>query len=181
MALEFPEYKVVYRGYNNLLEVSTRTKLNPKFIELKCDGAKLERKENNLWNLNPFTTDDSLELTLLNSKTREVIDRFVYVVKKLPDPQLYVGASDSGQLISRLETRLFARYSDSPLRAEFTVKEAVVAVEGYNNTIRVKGNSLGNDYLEFVKNIPHGTTVRIKAFALGPDGLEHVIYGEYFY
>lgn len=179
MALAMPEYNVVYWGYNNLLEVSTRTEVNPKFIELKCEGATLTLKENNLWNLNPFTTGDSLELIMLNSKTREVIDRFVYVVKKLPDPTLFVGAVENGGKISRAEIRLFARYSDSPLRAEFTVKEAIVTVEGYNNTIKVKGDRFGNDYLEFVKNIPHGTKVSIQAVALGPDRLEHIIYGEY--
>jgi hypothetical protein len=181
IALSFPEYNVVYRGYNNVLAVSTRTKVNPKFIELKCEGAKLTRKEHQIWNLNPFTTEDSLELIMLNSKTQKVIDRFVYLVKKLPDPQLYVGAVENGGKISRGEIRLFARYSDSPLKAEFTVKEAIVLVEGYSHVFVSDKNKLGIDYQEAMKNVPAGIKVKIKAVVLGPDGLDHVIYGEYVY
>ncbi|MGV3613194.1 MAG: hypothetical protein ACO1N0_19700 [Fluviicola sp.] len=181
MALAMPEYNVVYFGYNNLLEVSTRTKVNPKFIELKCEGAELTHKENNLWNLRPLKANDSIELIMWNSKTQKVIDRFVYVVKNLPDPQLFVGATEDGGKISKAEMRLFARYTDSPLKAEFSIKEATVTIEGYSNVFVSTANKLGADYKQFLKNVSGGTKVTIKAVALGPDGLEHIIYGEYVY
>lgn len=179
IALSFPEYNVVYRGYNNILAVSTRIKVNHKFIHLSCNGAVLEKRENNEWTLNPFTTADSLEIRMINSKTNKLIDRFQYCVRNLPDPELYVGPIQPNGQISYTEIRLFARYSNSPLKAEFSVigGEAYVGNNGY--AFPITYNHLGNDYLDYVKNARSGTKVYIKALVRGVDKIERVIYAEY--
>lgn len=179
MALSLPEYNIVYRGYNNILAVSTRTKMNPEFLELNCDGALLQVRENNEWTLNPFTTADSLEIRIIHSKTKEIIDRFVYRVRNMPDPELYVGPAESGGQISAAETRLFARYSDSPLKAEFMILGGEAFVGNNSYAFPITNNRFGSDYLQYVKNQPVGTKIYIKVLVRGVDKIERIIYGEY--
>jgi len=175
-----PEYNVVYRGYNNLLAVSTRIKMNPKFIALTCDGSTLTHQENNEWILNPYTKVDSLEIVMFHSKTKKIIDRFIYKVRDLPDPKLFVGASGPNQLISKLETRLFARYdSGSPLSVYFMVTGGFVTVGDNNNHFKIDGHTLGEDYLDYVKSVPIGTKIKVEADVVGPDKVKRVIHSEY--
>jgi len=179
MVLSLPEYNVVYRGYNNVLAVSTRSKVNPKFIDLSCEGALVQPRENNEWTLNPFTSADSLELILFHSKTKKVIDRFVYVIKDLPDPLLFVGAIQPEGKIDRSETRLFARYTGSPLKAEFSVIGGTVMVGNNSYAFPITGNRIGTDYLQYVQHVPAGTKVYIRTLVRGADKMERVIYAEY--
>jgi hypothetical protein len=179
MVLSFPEYNIVYRGYNNVLAVSTRTKVNPEFIELNCDGALLQHRENNEWTLNPFTTADSLEIRMIHSKTKEIIDRFVYRVRNLPDPELFLGAVQSGGKIDHKETRLFTLYSNSPLKAEFSVFGGEVFVGNNSYAFCITNNRLGTDYLQYIQNMPVGTKVYVKALVRGVDKMERIVYAEY--
>jgi len=179
VVLSLPEYDVVYRGYNNVLEVGTTIKVKSEFISLFCEGAELIHSEGNKWVLTPLTTNDSLEIRMVHSKTQKIIDQFIYKVRDLPDPELFVGAVQPEGRISRDEYRLFARYSDSPLKAEFAVTGGVVLVESTNYLFKFEGNKLGNDYLNYVKNVPDGTKIKIKVFVHTIDKLERVIVSEY--
>ncbi len=162
-----------------MLEVATKTKMNQKFIRLSCNGAKLIHHEKNKWSIIPETENDTIEITMFHSKTKRVIDRFVFKVKDLPDPTLYVGATEAGGKISKLETRLFIRYVDTHLKAEFSVLSGALIIEKDFRLFEFEGNQLGEDYLEYVKTIPYGTKVKIKALVIGPDRKERIITGEY--
>lgn len=179
VVLSMPEYNVVYRGYNNLIEVATKTRMKQKLIGLLCNGAQLIRQEQNKWRIVTQTENDTIEITMVHLKTQKVIDRFVFKVTDLPDPTLFVGATESGGKISKLETRLFIRYDDSPLRAEFSVIGGALMIEGDPRIFEFEGNQLGEDYLESVKTIPFGTKVTINAWVIGPDRKERLITGEY--
>ncbi|MNU69883.1 hypothetical protein D3C71_592810 [compost metagenome] len=179
VVLSLPEYNSVYRGYNNMIEVATKTKMDQKFISLSCDRAKLIHHEKNKWGVFPETEKDTLEIIMIHSKTHKVIDRFLFRVKDLPDPILFVGATEVGGKISKLENRLFARYSDTPLRAEFLVLKGALIIENDYRLFEFEGSRLGEDYLEYVKNIPPGRKVKIKAVVIGPDRKERIIVGEY--
>lgn len=179
VVISLPEYNSVYRDYNNMIEVATKTKMNQKFISLSCDGAKLIHHEKNKWSIIPETENDSLEIVMFHSKTHKVIDRFLFKVKDLPNPILFVGATEAGGKISKLENRLFARYFDNPLRAMFSVLKGTLIIENDPRLFEFEGGRLGNDYLEYVKNIPLGRKVKIKAVVIGPDHKERIIVGEY--
>lgn len=181
VVLSLPEYNVVYRGYNNILEVATSIKVKSRFINLSCHGAMVTHQENNEWILNPYTNDDSLEVLMIHSETQKIIDRFIYKIRDLPDPELFVGAVQPDGKISRNEYRLFARYSDSPLKAEFAVTGGFALVENTNYLFKIEGNKLGSDYLDYVKNVPDGTKVKIKVFVHTMDKLERVIVSEYLF
>lgn len=179
VVLSMPEYNSVYRGYNNLFEVATKTKMNQKFIRLSCNGVKLIHHEKNKWSIIPETESDTIEITMFHSKTQKIIDRFVFKVKDLPDPALFVGATEVGGKISKLETRLFVRCVNTPLKAEFSVLSGALIIEKDFRLFEFEGNQLGKDYLEYVKTIPSGTKVKIKVLVIGPDRKERIIVGEY--
>ncbi len=179
VVLSMPEYNSVYRGYHNILEVATKTNMKQKFIRLSCNGAKLIHHEKNKWSIIPETKNDTLEIIMLHSKTKKVIDRFVFKVKDLPVPTLFVGATEAGGKISKLETRLFARYVDIHLKADFSILSGALIMEKDFRLFEFEGNKLGEDYLEYVKTVPSGTKVKINALVVGPDGKERIIVGEY--
>lgn len=179
VVLSMPEYNVVYRGYNNLIEVATTNRMKQKLIGLSCNGAQLIHQEQNKWSVVTQTENDTIEITMLHLKTGKLIDRFVFKVKDLPDPALFLGATESGGKISKLETRLFTRYDNSPLKAEFSVKGGALMIEGDPRVFEFEGNKLGEDYLEHVKTVSSGTKVTINAWVIGPDRKERLIAGEY--
>lgn len=179
IALALSEYNILYRGYTNQVEVGTQTKVKATRLSLYSADAQFVHKKENQWNVITTTTKDTIEIVMLHAKTGKVIDRFFFRVKDLPNPDLYVGATQPEGKISKLENRLFARYSDSPLRAEFRVIAGALMIENDPRIFEFDGNKLGEDYLEYVKNIPGGRKVTIKALIIGVDRKERIIWGEY--
>lgn len=179
ITLSLPEYNILYRGYTNRVEVATQTRVKARSISLSSADAQFVRQEDHQWNIITTTPKDTIEIMLLHTKTRKIIDRMVFRVKDLPNPQLFVGATQVEGKISKQENRLFARYTDSPLRAEFSVLGGALAMDNDPRIFQFEGNKLGADYLGYVKNMPEGTIVTIKALVIGVDKKERIIWGKY--
>lgn len=179
ITLSLPEYNILYRGYTNRVEVATQTRVKARSISLSSADAQFVHQEDHQWNIITTTPKDTIEIMLLHTKTRKIIDRMVFRVKDLPNPQLFVGATQVEGKISKQENRLFARYTDSPLRAEFSVLGGALVMENDPRIFQFEGNKLGADYLGYVKNMPAGTIVTIKALVIGVDKKERIIWGKY--
>ncbi|MNR45174.1 hypothetical protein D3C85_1639940 [compost metagenome] len=89
----------------------------------------------------------------------------------LPPPSLFFGATEDGGKASKAETRLFARYSDSPLKAEFSVQTWELNVAGAPRPAKGSGNTLNADGISLLKQSKPGSTISFMTQVKGPDGI----------
>ena len=178
--VSLPELNVLYRGYANKVEAVAsgydQTILSGNGVSLTKSGTG--------WIANPGGGRDcSITVSGKSSVTNKTVSlgSFTFRISRLPDPELYFGASKSGENASKSETRLFAKYPpEIPLNATFTILNWELAVPGNPMAPpRGPGGQLTSTASGLLRQVKPGTVIGIMAEVRGPDGVNRKKGGSY--
>ncbi len=169
--VSLPELNVLYKGYNNIVEgVASgydQTILNGNGVSLTKSGNGY------IGRVSGAGRTATISISGKNSVTNKTVSlgTFTFRVMNLPPPSLFFGATEDGGKASKAETRLFARYSDSPLKAEFSVQTWELNVAGAPRPAKGSGNTLNADGISLLKQSKPGSTISFMTQVKGPDGI----------
>lgn len=169
--VSLPELNVLYKGYNNIVEgVASgydQTILNGNGVSLTKSGNGY------IGRVSGAGRTATISISGKNSVTNKTVSlgTFTFRVMNLPPPSLFFGATEDGGKASKAETRLFARYSDSPLKAEFIVQSWELNVAGAPRPAKGTGNTLNADGISLMKQAKPGSSISFMTMVKGPDGI----------
>ena len=169
--VSLPELNVLYKGYNNIVEgVASgydQTILNGNGVTLSKSGNQY------IGRVSGAGRTATISISGKNSVTNKTVSlgTFTFRVMNLPPPTLFFGAVEDGGKASKAETRLFARYADSPLKAEFSVQTWELNVAGAPRPAKGSGNTLNADGISLMKQAKPGSTISFMTQVKGPDGI----------
>lgn len=169
--VSLPELNVLYKGYNNIVEgVASgydQTILNGNGVSLTKSGNGY------IGRVSGAGRTATISISGKNSVTNKTVSlgTFTFRVMNLPPPSLFFGAVEDGGKASKAETRLFARYSDSPLKAEFSVQTWELNVAGAPRPAKGTGNQLNADGISLMRQAKPGSTISFMTQVKGPDGI----------
>lgn len=180
-ALSLPEYNILYRGYNHIMELGTNNGYGS--YKIITEGISLKKKYREIYHYNDTleridsvavfiakvtTTDVEAKIIFLDSISNDTLSIHNFNVLPLPPPSIYLGTIANGTSVSKAAitamTRLFAKYPpEIPLNATFEVSSWEISVS--TDGVTVNGNSpkLSNEALEKLKQVEKGSVVRISA------------------
>jgi gliding motility-associated protein GldM len=172
-AISLPELNVLYKGYDNKISA-----VASGFDQtmLTAQGASVS-KSGEFWIAKPGQVREaSLSVSGKNSvtgKTQNLLTQ-KFRVSSLPDPELYWGASKSGDKGSRVETKLFAKYPpEIPLNAQFRIVDWEVSIPGAQGAPpRGTGGVLTPAASGLIKQAKPGMMVSFLCNVIGPDGVK---------
>lgn len=142
----------VFLGFNNKLSIGT-TDGRPFIAEPV--GAKLEQ-EGAMYILHPQRTRDVF-IVLKDPATHVPFDTINFVVCYLPSPELYYGASRTGENAHRYASVFNARYGpEIPL----SINHEIVSLEVYfgDRVYHISGNQLTEEVLNEIRKQPNGAS-----------------------
>ena len=136
------DVNLLYRGYPNKIMVG---KSIPGDVVLKGENVEL-RKEGDVWIAIP-----SESTATIRAYSNEVLlQEFTYVVKPLPNPELFWGSAKSGQEANFGETFLDVRYDAAVLlNKSFKIIDWTANFD--DKTISGNGNNLSSDFYSLVQ------------------------------
>ncbi|MCO5260863.1 MAG: hypothetical protein M9916_12020 [Crocinitomicaceae bacterium] len=172
-AISLPELNVLYRGYSNVVSA-----VASGFDQTLLTGAGVSvTKQGENWIAKPVGSgrEASLSVSGKNSvtgKTQNLLTQ-KFRVSNLPDPELYWGASKSGEKGSRSEAKLFAKYPpEIPLNATFNIVGWEVSIPGAQGAPpQGTGGVLSPNAMALIKQAKPGMTVSFLCTVVGPDGI----------
>lgn len=167
--VSLPQLNVLYKGYENRIEGVasgydqtilvgngvTLTKSGSQYIGKVATSGKLA----------------SIDIYGENSvsKKRVKLGTFPFRVMRLPDPEFFFGAVESGGKIPSGETRLFARYKNSPLDAAFKILNWELTVNSAPRPEKGTGSQISPDAVKLLRQCKPGTIVSFRLDFMGPE------------
>ncbi len=167
--VSLPQLNVLYKGYNNRIEgVASgydKTELIGGGVTLTKDGSQ------HIARVTTSGKTATIDVYGVNSvsKKRVKLGSFPFRVMSLPDPDFFFGAAEVGGKVPPGESRLFARYKNSPLDAKFDVLSWELSTNNSQRPERGKGNQLSVDGLKLIKQAKPGSIISFRLEYMGPD------------
>lgn len=146
-----PEMAILYRGYDNKLELGAGKKT--EFLTLEGEGVSVQKQADSSFIVRISGTGRTVTLNVKNTKTGKVVAQWNYRVMNLPPPVLFWGKYVDGSKITLDQDELSANYDDSGLfgDSKFTVFDYEVQIEGIDEIFKVSGNKITSEIIEGVK------------------------------
>jgi hypothetical protein len=168
---------ILYRGYENIILIGS---MDQKYDSLSVEGATIKATNINgkkAYIIKPGQTKQCTLYALhYTSKDVDTIDTRTFVVRSLPNAELYWGPAGTGEKIHPSYNRLFAKYPpEVALNIQFEVQswQATVGDTDYSGI----GDLLTADFLAAIKSLSGGTSMSITANVSGPDGVVRILSG----
>lgn len=167
--VSLPQLNVLYKGYNNIVEgVASgydQTVLDGNGVTLIKSGNRHIAK------VSGSAKTVTIDVFGVNSvsKKRVKLGSFPFRVMRLPDPDFFFGAVESGGKVPPGETRLFARYKNSPLDATFRILTWELSTNAAPRPERGTGNQISPDAVKLLRQCRPGTIVSFRLEYKGPD------------
>lgn len=169
--ISLPKLNVLYKGYDNIVEGVAS---GYDQTVLSGVGVSLSKATTSGQQIARVTTSGrtaSIDIYGMNSvsKKKVKLGSYSFRVMNLPDPDFFFGAAGVGGKVPTGETRLFARYTDSPLDAKFDVLTWELSTTNSPRPEKGKGNQLTPEGLKLIKQAAPGSIVSYKLEYMGPD------------
>lgn len=100
VALGFPEYNVVYRGYDNKIKIGAGSET--AFLDLESDQAQIFRTDS-CFILKPHPSAKNITVIARNFKDKNVVGTWQFRVLNLPTPTVFWGVSPAGTPVVTLD------------------------------------------------------------------------------
>lgn len=100
VALGFPEYNVVYRGYDNKIKIGAGAET--AFLDLESDQAQIYRTDS-CFILKPHASAKNITVIARNFKDKNVVGTWQFRVLNLPVPTIFWGVSPAGSPVVTLD------------------------------------------------------------------------------
>ncbi len=167
--VSLPQLNVLYKGYENKIEGVASGYDQTVLIG---NGVNLTKSGNQ--QIARVTTSGktaSIDIYGVNSvtKKRVKLGTFPFRVMILPDPEFFFGAVEAGGKIPPGESRLFARYKNSPLDATFTIMNWELSTNAAPRPEKGKGSQISEEAKRLLKQSKSGTIVTFRLEYFGPD------------
>jgi gliding motility-associated protein GldM len=178
--VSLPDLNVMYRGYPN--KVNAVASGYDQTI-LSGQGCSLS-KTGTGWIASPDKVKTcKLTVSGKSSITNKTVSlgSFEFRVMNLPNPELYFGASASGERASRAETKLFSKYPpEIPLNATFRIVTWELIIQGNPGAPpRGTGDVLNAQAISLLKQAKPGSTITFFTEVIGPDNVKRKKTGAY--
>ncbi|MNJ82686.1 hypothetical protein D3C87_00900 [compost metagenome] len=167
--VSLPQLNVLYKGYENKIEGVASGYDQTVLIG---NGVNLTKSGNQ--QIARVTTSGktaSIDIYGVNSMTKKRVKlgTFPFRVMILPDPEFFFGAVEAGGKIPPGESRLFARYKNSPLDATFTIMNWELSTNAAPRPEKGKGSQISEEAKRLLKQSKSGTIVTFRLEYFGPD------------
>ncbi|WP_300661936.1 GldM family protein [Fluviicola sp.] len=167
--VSLPQLNVLYKGYENKIEGVASGYDQTVLIG---NGVSLTKSGNQ--HIAKVTTSGksaTIDVFGVNSvtKKRVKLGTFSFRVMRLPDPEFFFGLVETGGKIPTGESRLFARYKNSPLDAKFDVLSWELSTSTAPRPEKGKGNQLSAEGLRLIKQARSGSFINLRLEYMGPD------------
>lgn len=100
ITLGFPEYNVVYRGYDNKIKIGAGAET--AFLDLESDQAQIFRTDS-CFILKPHASAKNITVIARNFKDKNVVGTWQFRVLNLPAPTVFWGVSPAGSPVVTLD------------------------------------------------------------------------------
>lgn len=168
--ISLPKMNVLYRGLDN--EVKSVASGYDETI-LTGSGVSIVKigKEGYKVRVTSSTKTASMSVYGKNNKTGKQVKLATveYRVMPLPDPSFFFGAAEEGKKIPASDTRLFARYKDSPLDAKFEILSWTMTAGNAPRPEAGKGNTITTDAQKLIRQCNTGAFITFVLDYMGPD------------
>lgn len=169
--VSLPKLNVLYKGYDNVIEGVAS---GYDQTVLVGSGVSLTKSTNPNQQIARVTTTGktaAIDIYGVNSlsKKKVKLGSYSFRVMMLPNPDTFFGAVPEGGKISSAETRLFIRYTNSPLDAKFTILNWEMSMNTAPRTEKGKGNQISAEATKVLRQGKTGTVVSFKMDIIGPD------------
>lgn len=172
-----PEMIYLYKGYDNKLEATSQNGV--KKIDLMSPDFIFNKEENGSYTAIATSDPGPAKIYMVDHKKHEVIDTFDVEIRQLPDPLLFLGGAEEGDISNQAETRLFAKYgSEVPLNISFSILEGEVVLES-GERFAFSGNTFSADCHNNLLKLKNGSFIQVIAEVKGPDGIIRKIQGRW--
>lgn len=167
--VSLPQLNVLYKGYENRIEG-----VASGYDQTVLIGNGVNLTKNGNQHIGKVTTSGktaTIDVFGVNSvtKKRAKLGTFSFRVMRLPDPEFFFGAVESGGKIPPGETRLFARYKNSPLDAKFDILSWELSTNNAPRPEKGKGNQLSPEGLKLIRQTRPGSFINLRLEYMGPD------------
>jgi hypothetical protein len=179
VAVENPEYALLYRGYSNQLIPAVTHNAGAKVGLLGSKNLKISGPDaQNRFTVVPEGGRDAMVyVVLIKGKIVDTLKSISYRIAPLPSPTLFWGPHKHQSQANIREPRIFAKYTpEIRLNASFAVKSWQLIHA--QDTIRGEGASLVSAQ-EFLQGIVAPGKIRMEVEVVGPDRETHSISGEW--
>lgn len=169
--VSLPKMNVLYKGYDNLIEgVASgydQTVLTGNGVSLSKIGTSGQQ----IARVTSSAKTVSIDIFGMNSVSNQKVKlgSYSFRVMTLPDPEFYFGASESGGKVPPGETRLFARYKNSPLDAKFEILNWELSTTNSPRPERGRGSQVSAEGMKLIRQAKAGTVISFKLEYEGPD------------
>ena len=173
-----PEMRVLYRGYDNILEVAAFG-FDPDQVTVTGSGCSISKRGNQyVATVGSGTREATISVNGRKADGGSVnLGSFKFKVKSLPSPEVYLGGISNGQTPGlssvRAQTRVSCRYDVSiPLmNVSFSITGGTVSVDGFTTKGKVlSGGGFDKNAREILAQSA-GKQVTITVNYRGPDGV----------
>lgn len=169
--VSLPEMNVLYKGYDNKVEgVASgydQTILNGNGVNLVKSGTGY------IGRVTGTGREATISISGKNTVTNKTVNLGAYKfrVMNLPPPNIYFGTAADGEIASKAETRLFAKYGpEIPLNVTFQVMSWELNLSGAPRPAKGTGNSIAGEGSALLKQAKPGSTISFMVQVKGPDG-----------
>lgn len=168
--ISLPQLNVLYKGYDNIVEgvASGYDQTNLS----SSTGIGLRKSGNQfIARVNTSNKTASIDIFGMNSISNKKVKLGTYSfrIMTLPDPEFFFGASESGGKVPPGETRLFARYKNSPLDAKFDILSWELSTNNSPRPEKGSGNQISQEGLKLIKQAGPGSIINFRFDYMGPD------------
>lgn len=169
----------VYLGHDNVLTIgSINGKRNFRISAINCSLTPLDSASKYI--LRPGSTPErKCSLIFEDTLTNQEINRVVFNVHSLPDPELYWGAARNGEKALRWENKLFCKYPpEIPINAVFWVIEMEL-LHPDGTSVTVEGATFNEEAKNLIRDLKTGESLTILTWVVGPDGVRRKKAGKW--
>ncbi len=164
--VSLPELNVLYRGYPNVIQ-GVASGYDQTI--LTGNGVTLTKTATGFIGTPGAGKSCSIAISGKNSVTNKTVPlgKFEFRIFPLPKAELFLGQFGSGQSVGvkplRDSREIIAKYSDSPLKASFSVSSWEITMSGAPRPVSGKGPIVTEEAKKLLAQAKPGTTVAISA------------------
>lgn len=178
LVVENPTYNVLYRGYANIVQLGSDN--GDTTLRVVC-GPGLTATALGKGKFQVLVSGSSSSSTISVANKKNMLFTQTYTIKNLPAPELVWGSTSSGKpVFDRSVERLAVRYPENvPLTGSFSIVSYTVSASGASKTFSGTGSQLTRQLLEWIEQLPNGTSVTITAKYSSKDKVQRSIAGTF--
>jgi hypothetical protein len=178
LVVENSTYNVLYHGYENIIQLGSDN--GDTTLRVLC-GPGLTATALGKGKFKVLVSGSNSMSTLTMANNKNTLLTQTYKIKNLPTPELVWGSTASGNpVFDRSVERLSVRYPENvPLNGSFSIVSYTVSASGASKTFSGAGSQLTRQTLEWIEQLPDGTSVTITSKYSSKDKVQRSIAGTF--